>query len=260
MGLKMERLFYLFVFLPAWFWGIFVDHPAQGVFYCDGMYSKGIHFFEAYSTLFYDDLVKSSFLDQVKTKISNPKKLESHSYGGTLHFCMSRFDLMGTVGSSRLFIDKEIDSDDALCWGGGLSILLWHRGNTYIKADGKYFHANYNIPYLLNEEKPVYPVHHFSYIYDEYQAALAWGHYFAPFLPYLAVYYNYATLTPSPLSFLITVEDFLVTLDTLQTQVIRKNLGIACGCALLANNFFTLSIEARLLAQNSYTLSLGFRY
>ena len=177
---------------------------------------------------------------------------------GVLTFnIIDRIELYGSAGAARVYaanrpmrgVRNEFESHDQFMWGIGLRGLFATWGNASFGADIAYERAHPTMKWITTNGTPVNPSGGSKITYYEWQVGVGASYQIDLFTPYVGVKYSNAgaRFKHLPVGFLPNTRHF-------KTKN-RRKFGMALGTTLSTGSRFSASVEARVIDEQSITLS-----
>ena len=193
--------FLIFFTLPLC--AMFTGNPAE-----PALLTKGIRTNESWCSFrfgyandwVYNQAVQEYVDFEIKEDIKlSDAKLDLISYSGllTLNF-IDHIDLYGLIGSSRIQIDQNVYSKQALSWGVGTKVTFFEFKNFLCGADLKYFYSLQIPKYIISEDRPYNCKKPFQLEYSEIQGSIGFAYRIWQFVPYINGTYITTTIQPKP--------------------------------------------------------------
>ena len=179
---------------------------------------------------------------------------------------LNRCDLFGSFGKAKIktnwifeettnafsYVDLETKYGDA--WSSGVKIIFFEWGNTALSAGGRYNYTKPKISWVSkNGETTPYSENHLKY--KQWQADVGISHKMDMFIPYILAKYSKADVNLRTPSVIINPENT----DKMKMKS-KNNYGMALGCALVAQKYFMLNLEVRLIDEEAFTVIGDFRF
>lgn len=253
-----------FLFFPFQIFATFVSNPSDPYLFQDGLFfgkNNWGSFRLGYVTEYvYKASCKQEFKREgEKAETMNTKML---NYFGVITFnILSRVDLYGIVGSSRMELDDQIFPKREPAWGLGLKALLLNMECFDFTLDFKFLLTEQKPTYFIVDQmlSPLFTKLHFDY--REEQIAFAFSYKTSFFVPYIGSTYFDCKLTPSSANGYATLPniDFTYPFE-FKTFVSRKHWGLVLGASIYACEKASLTLEARHFDQSSVNARLEVRF
>ncbi|MCC5832998.1 MAG: hypothetical protein JJU12_08165 [Chlamydiales bacterium] len=237
-----------------------VGNPAEASLLCNGLFwekyrcTPSYSWYDAFSFRigFYGDYVFNKHLERDNGVAGAIEKTELSTNAAYLAVNFkNRFDLFGTLGTTRLFLETgsittsgrlEFETESDLSWSIGIRGTLWKCGCTYLGAEAQYFYTKPHITRLTEDATASsYPARNVNLKYEEWQIGLGLAHRIYNLVPYIAVRWG-PTRTDSADTMLLLTNGNTTTLPSTKS---KNNWGYAVGGTLIGFEKAALTLEGR---------------
>ena len=179
---------------------------------------------------------------------------------------LNRLDLFGSYGKAKLKADWifeesenvfsyiELETRYGEAWSCGGNVILFEWGNTCFTVGGGYAYKNPKILWL-SKNGEVFPIAHENFKFFEWQVSAGLSQKMDIFIPYICAKYSKAQAYVSNRDTVISSDQS----DSLKMKS-KNNYGMALGCALLANKYFMLNVEVRLIDEEAFSIVGDFKF
>jgi hypothetical protein len=261
---NMRRFLFFFCFF-SYGYCTFIGNPALPALEhlglireCPDWWSIRLAYFGEYV---YDQKFHEEFVIDDVVQTSSDVKLWTQA--GILTFnLLSRIDLYGIVGGTRLKIDNDVLTKQHFAWGFGTKIIILQENCFRLGCDIKYFQSEQKPNFIQSENLAYNVTEDFYFKYHEIQAAIGVSYQRKYISPYANVSYLIAKLNPQPTDKVyVRLPMMNVEVDVpIKSATTSNHWGLAIGANIIDLEKATIAIEWRALNQNSINASFEIRF
>lgn len=172
------------------------------------------------------------------------------------------FEFYGSAGVMKLHAEqrvspielKQYQSLRQFAWGAGVRGVLFHWKNLLMGLNLAYGSSHPRFDLIETNGVPAAKTGGAKVKFHEWQVALGFSYTLKLFVPYIAGKYRNATahFTGLPQGFLIDRRSF----DAKN----RRKIGLVLGTSFSTTDIFELTVEARVIDEEAYTISGNLRF
>ena len=259
----MKSLFASIFFLPFQLSATYFANPALPTLQIEGLIKSPPTWYCLRGGYMADTIYRQRYEDEFASLEPNPSTaMQMQTSAGTLTLNFENWlDLNVLLGSSQLQIDQEEFSKRQFSWGIGTKFLIFNAKSLFFGCDLKYFESSQKPLYMLFDGYACNVVSNFKLNYSEMQAALGASYRVDPLCPYIYLSYIYSKIQPVPLSLLVQIPQYAMTVETSSRSTIAKRKwGMAVGATLIGGAKGSITIESRFFNQNAINISGEVRF
>ena len=197
----IKKLIFIISIITSNLFCMYIGNPSNPRIYSDGIFSKNKYFYIKAGYVF-DNLYSSKNKDEFVIEDSTSTYLSLKSNLSLVSVnVMNWIDIYTFLGASNMKMDNQVFTSDRFCWCVGSKFFLYKNNSYTLSVDGKYLRTRQNVEQFIVDDL-IFPIltPHFSYLYEEYQAACLFSYRINSFIPYLGLSYLYSTISPYPMS------------------------------------------------------------
>ena len=251
----MGMLKLLLLFSPLWsLFAIVNGNPGEPALLTNGIicHSPNWSFRIGYMG---DYVYKEQFRDEFEINgcVSTTTFIKLYTNAGLLTFNLKkRLDVYGILGASRIQIDEEAFSKTRFGWGVGAKAVIYQTKHWIIGADLKYYESDQKPLYFICERSAYNIVSDYELKYYEAQGSLGVTYRTKYIAPYINASYISSRLSPDPAIAVVRLPSTDYLVDVISKSIInQERFGLTLGATLIDQKTMLLSVEWRLINQNS---------
>ncbi len=175
------------------------------------------------------------------------RRIDLYAKGGLVN---PRFDFAVT---DALGITQHLATNrhSIPAWALGAKVLVFKACNTCFSLEGSYFQTDHRDFLLYTVTPPVLSEVNEVRWYN-WQVSAGLSYQASILIPYIGTKYSRTIVSLNPSTPALQVDPFKMEN--------RRNWGLFLGCTVLACRYFDLNIEGRLIDENSFSGTMGFRF
>lgn len=136
-------------------------------------------------------------------------------------------------------------------WALGAKVLVFKKCNTSFALEASYFQTDHRDVLVYSAVAPVIPEENELRWYN-WQVSGGLSYQAGILIPYIGAKYSRTIVSLNPSTPALVVDPF--KMDN------RRKWGLFLGCTVLACRYFDLNIEGRLIDENAFSGTMGFRF
>jgi hypothetical protein len=158
------------------------------------------------------------------------------------------FAATDVLGSTHHF---KSNTKSLPAWALGAKFLVFKAANTCLAVEGSYFQTDHRNVQVYSVVAPVIPVANTLSWYN-WQVSAALSYQATMFIPYAGAKFSRTIVSFNPSTPALVVDPF--KMDN------RRKFGFFFGTSILAARYMEINLEGRLIDEQSFSATMGFRF